>query len=91
MMGRPKLDRGPEQGTSNGLDMGNEEKFGRADIFDLKPCPKCDGKAEQPYKDSHGLYRCNCSVCKFFDVIVSNTPTEAAKKWQEMGGPAQEW
>ena len=84
-MGRPKLDRGIGETSEPELDTVVHGPF------ELKPCPKCESKAEQPYMDTHGFYRCSCSVCKFWDVIVSSTPEEAAKKWQEMGGPAREW
>jgi hypothetical protein len=56
--------------------------------YTLKICPKCQSEAAQPYKDLHGFFRCNCSVCGFWDCIVSTSPADAAKKWQAMGGPA---
>lgn len=80
-MGRPRLDRGTEQKEPDLM----TEHTG---LFTLQDCPKCDSKALQPYKDSHGHWRCNCSVCGYWDCIVSNKPEEAAKKWQEMTGPS---
>ena len=84
-MGRPRLNRGIEEKEP---ELETTENQGP---FTLKDCPKCDSKPLQPYKDSHGFYRCNCSVCGYWDCIVSNKPDEAAKKWQEMTGPSEQW
>jgi hypothetical protein len=90
MMGRPRKDGTQAEGTEQ------EEKepdlmAEHTGLYTLKACPKCDSPAVQPYKDPHGLYRCSCSVCGFWDVIVNYTPEAAAKSWQQMGGPAVEW
>ena len=59
------------------------------DLKHLKECPKCGEKCTGPYKDKHGLYRCNCShpKCGFWDSVVSEAPEEAARLWQLAGGP----
>jgi hypothetical protein len=59
------------------------------DLKHLKECPKCGEKCTGPYKDKHGLYRCNCShpKCGFWDSVISETPEEAARLWQLAGGP----
>lgn len=48
----------------------------------LHVCGSCGAPATGTYKDSHGLYRCNCSNCGYWDAVVSETPEEAEAKWQ---------
>ena len=70
-------------------DMVNMPNTPPVDLKHLKECPKCGEKCTGPYKDKHGLYRCNCShpKCGFWDSVVSEAPEEAARLWQLAGGP----
>lgn len=54
----------------------------------LKDCPKCGGKAET-FRDHHGLWRCACKDCGFWDSRVWGTGAEAEQSWQDSGDPNQ--
>ena len=48
----------------------------------LHNCGGCGGKATGAYKDHHGLWRCSCAECGYWDDVVSTSPEEAEVKWQ---------
>lgn len=56
----------------------------------LKACPRCGEDKARAFADSHGLWRCACPGCGFWDSVVSYTEDEAKKSWQKAGGPSQE-
>lgn len=56
----------------------------------LKPCPRCGTEGVTPGLDPHGNWRCGCSACGFWDSMVYNSADEAAKGWQQAGGPNPE-
>jgi hypothetical protein len=59
------------------------------ETFALKPCPKCGTEARQPYIAKNGYWRCHCShpQCSRLDCLSSLTAKDAAKRWNEAGGP----
>lgn len=82
-MGRPRKDAGAAEAEQV------EQVEERLESYELKPCPKCDEPARQPYKDAHGNWRCNCShpKCGFWDSMVYMSPEAAAAGWNAAGGP----
>lgn len=102
-MGRPKKEQAATGAQEDGQEVEQEtteagaqpadvikmEDTPPVDLKHLKRCPKCGDDATGPYKDKHGLYRCNCShpKCGFWDSMVWLSPEEAARSWQLAGGP----
>ena len=88
-MGRPR--KNPEENTSpegTASDTGSEAPpiIVEAELPKLKACPACGGKAEVKL-DIHGLYRCYCQTCGFWDCGAHESPLSAAESWNAAGGP----
>lgn len=80
-MGRPKKEDTPAPPDLNKKDFGP-----------IKLCPKCGAdKPSGPTRDIHGHYRTYCPLCNFWEPVVSMTPEESVKRWNEAGGPAKTW
>lgn len=88
-MGRPRKNpEGMEPGAPTVIDEDNapEETKEEAPLPELKRCPSCGGEAHI-FKDVHGLIRCACKVCGFWDCVPSYTELDAANSWNAAGGP----
>ena len=57
-----------------------------AELEELKACPRCDGIAVAA-KDKHGLWRCACKDCGYWDNMVAYTEAQARASWQGCGDP----
>lgn len=93
-MGRPKKEEVAKEGPPpiqkppKRKPVYTQAELDKMDLGDLKLCPKCGGeKPKGPTLDIHGHYRTFCSICKFWDSVVSMTPKESVDKWNAAGGP----
>ena len=83
-MGRPRK----EELAADEVALVDEMPISKAEK--LKACPKCGEDKARAFADSHGLWRCACPACGFWDSQVFYTEGEARKSWQLAGGPSGE-
>ncbi len=63
-----------------------DETKKEAALPELKRCPVCGGEAHV-FKDIHGMIRCACKTCGFWDCVPWYTEIDAAESWNAAGGP----
>ena len=83
-MGRPR--KNPDVNDVANAETPEEIAEDMASLPELKACPACGGKAEVKL-DIHGLYRCYCQTCGFWDCGAHESPLPAAESWNAAGGP----
>lgn len=91
-MGRPR--KNPDQVEDTSPDESAEEPGSEAPpvqaeaLPELKRCPACGGEAKIKL-DIHGLFRCFCQKCGFWDCGAHETELAAANSWNAAGGPSE--